>query len=305
MSLSCADVSNCSGNGECVAYNTCDCDLGWEGADCSNAMTGCCTGDGTCETVPAEGCAGTTVPACLGDTDGSGIDDACECATTSPAMVDVIPDAFGEMMPSIKNRRLSFSIPSPPRIQAIRVLFLDLPAPFDVLNGQQMWVGPPEQINESGGAVQPDQDSRNFTAATLQCEPFYTNWNAFGVVHVGHRGIVPEARYTVQTVDSQCDSNDEGTYAAALAIPTSRWGDVAGPFTNGGWSGPDGRVDITSDVVCTLEKFVNAAGAPIKARVDLEPDDIDHLINISDVTFVLNAFRGTKYPFAELPEPCN
>ena len=55
-------------------------------------------------------------------------------------------------------------------------------------------------------------------------------------------------------------------------------------------------MDITSDVTAVLVKFQNVGG-PEKARSDMEPSNVDFLINISDVTFVLNAFSGETYPF--------
>ena len=44
--------------------------------------------------------------------------------------------------------------------------------------------------------------------------------------------------------------------------------------------------------------------APIKARVDLEPATLDRIINITDITRSLDAFKGADYPFPPGPPPC-
>jgi hypothetical protein len=60
-----------------------------------------------------------------------------------------------------------------------------------------------------------------------------------------------------------------------------------------------------------LDKFRNLVPpslpcpAIIKARADVEPQTPDQLINITDVTLVLDAFRGFPYPFSPSgPPPC-
>jgi hypothetical protein len=58
-------------------------------------------------------------------------------------------------------------------------------------------------------------------------------------------------------------------------------------------------------VTAALDKFKNPAGAPAKARVNLEPSTPDPLVNIADVTYVLDAFRGFGYPFMPGPDPCS
>ena len=54
----CIGVNDCSGNGECVAFESCVCNSGWEGADCSTfnclevndcSSNGTCVGANTCD----------------------------------------------------------------------------------------------------------------------------------------------------------------------------------------------------------------------------------------------------------------
>ena len=55
---------------------------------------------------------------------------------------------------------------------------------------------------------------------------------------------------------------------------------------------------MTTDVTSVLQKFQNVDG-PEKARADVEPSVVDFVINIADVTHILNAFGGEPYPFTQ------
>ena len=59
-------------------------------------------------------------------------------------------------------------------------------------------------------------------------------------------------------------------------------------------------------MTAVLDKFKNLPGAPAKSRCDLEPDQPDFLINITDVVYALDAFKGFAYPFPGPPavDPC-
>ena len=57
---------------------------------------------------------------------------------------------------------------------------------------------------------------------------------------------------------------------------------------------------MTTDVTALLDKFKNSRGALITARADIEPGIPDQQINISDVTFALDGFRGRGYPAGAL-----
>ena len=67
---------------------------------------------------------------------------------------------------------------------------------------------------------------------------------------------------------------------------------------------PDGTVDVTTDVTAVLDKFKNLEGAPARARSDIDPTRPDQIVNMTDVTYVLDAFRGSDYPFEPAPPPC-
>jgi hypothetical protein len=126
-----------------------------------------------------------------------------------------------------------------------------------------------------------------------------------GMLHVYHEGIVPRGVYRIEVVDCGCDLGDPASYSPPLDLTETRWGDLCGPFVAGMYPAPDGRVDITVDVTADLNKFGNRPGSPIKARADVEPACLDWKINITDVSRVLDAFRGLAYPFGPLnPDPC-
>ena len=142
-----------------------------------------------------------------------------------------------------------------------------------------------------------------FLAATLQCTPVYREWTADGVMHVFHEGLVPGGVYDVQIINLGCDTALEGGYSAPLRITTSSWGDVVENCSVVPCLPPDGSVDVTTDVTAILDKFKNLNNALITARADIEPQVPDQKINISDVTFALDAFRGRSYPPDSFPPP--
>ncbi|UCC30253.1 MAG: hypothetical protein JSU86_18895, partial [Phycisphaerales bacterium] len=84
-------------------------------------------------------------------------------------------------------------------------------------------------------------------------------------------------------------------------VTMSRWGDVVRSCATWPCTPPDGVVGIPTDVTALLDKFKNL-GPPTfnpalrKARADLDWETPNKRIDISDVTFCLDAFRGVLYP---------
>ena len=218
-------------------------------------------------------------------------------ATEATCAAAAVPTAAGVA----KNRYLSFSAAPPSGAfgDAMRVRFDNLPPPHSVANGRQMWVGQPQLISENPGKVNPAEapGSGTFWAATLQCEPLFLDWTQFDVVHVYHRGIVSGASYTIQGVNSACPLDNELSFSFPAQVVTSIWGDLVKDCATSPCGGPDGSVDVATDVVALLDKFSAAPGSPIKARADLGPDVPDFIIDISDVLGTLDAFSGGGYPF--------
>ncbi len=234
------------------------------------------------------------------DLNENDIPDECECSSSGSNP----PDAGANAV--TKTRFLSFAGGNPGSDRAVRVTFVDLPDPYDAWNGETMWVGLPVDVSENGGSASPVPGFPNFHGATLTCEPFFTDWSTFGELFVHHEGIVPRGTYAIQTLAAQCPISGEFGFSAPLLISTGMWGDVVGPFDSEEqlWIEPDGRVDVTVDVVAILDKFVSRPGSPSKARVDIEPATLDLIINITDAIKAIDAFRGSGYPYVPGERPC-
>jgi hypothetical protein len=200
---------------------------------------------------------------------------------------------------------------------AIRMKLVNLPGAYAAWNGQRLWVGAPADVCETAGTGPGQSCPPGFPTtskfARLQCtQHCRSDWDTLGTVHVYHEGIVPGGTFHFEAINCADDPNDETRYSEPpLVVTTPRWGDCCGPFAAGAYPGPDNSVDVTVDVLASLEKFRNTSTAPIKARADVIGDanprvNLDLKINISDVTQVLNGFRSLPYPFTPtMPAPCN
>jgi len=285
-------IDECNASGQCEYTNVstgtaCDDD-----DVCTTA--GVCDGAGAClvtdiNTIP---CANDTV--CAPGTCNL-VTGFCECGCTAVAR----PLAEAVVVPRV--RYLSVTPDNPGVQTALRVTFSDLPAPFGGFSGTQMWVGSPFPVSESPGVAGPTPPT--FVAARLSCEAFFTDWGSVDTVQVFGEGIVPGGTYDVQAIGKSCYDVGVPRYSTARTVRTSRWGDLVGNCTVVPCTPPDGVVNVTTDIVGMLDKFGGRAGAPVKARADLEPSLPDFIISIADVVQGLDAFRGEPYPFAG-PSPC-
>ena len=207
-----------------------------------------------------------------------------------------------------KNRFLSFSGGDTDRLQAIRVTFVALPPPFNVWNGSKLWVTQPSLVSENGACVSTKalfcQGWPTFQAGTLQCEPFYRDWN-IGTVHVFHEGIIPEGSYRIQVIDSTCSVDDESSFSDPVELTAAKWSDTVRDCAAFPCPPPDGVVNIV-DALAVIGRFGTKPDSIIKARADLEPGCLDLQINITDVLFALGGFQGFSYPFEpSATDPCD
>ena len=272
------------------------------------------------------------------DENGDGIPDEC-CSPPAPA-ADLIDGVV-----SAKNRFLSFSmsVPPPPApgrsglgertvhtaasgvtgtlptgeqlalsssgpvgpLQAVRVTFINLPAPFDVFDGVTMWVDAPREVSENGASVLPIPGFSNFQAARLVCQPHYTDWSLFGTVHVFHEAIVPLGVYHVQAINEGCGEESELNYSSPLVLTAPTWGDTIEDATTIPPGPPNGVVEII-DVLAVIGRFGSLPGSIVKARADLAPGCLDLVIDISDILNALQGFEGLDYRFEPTaPDPCD
>lgn len=230
-----------------------------------------------------------------------GLDLSCVIQQAEPARPDeTLPDAGS----GTRNRALVFSAGEPGKSQSIRVTPRDLPGAFASLNGLPLWVGAPTEISENSGTILPQDapTSPIFQLAKLQCSSHTRDWNSVGPIHVVGQAVIPGGLYDIQVVNAGLEGV-EGAFSDAITIQTSRWGDIStgGPATPPG--PPDGTVDVPIDLVDLLIKFRNLPGAMTKSRSDLGPDLPNGLIDIVDITLMLEAFKGFEYPFPS-PSPC-
>ncbi len=267
-------------------------------------------------------------PGICQDLDVDGSVDVC-CLPSATPNAARLPDSNGNLLAAQNNRYLSFSFTPTFTKQAVRVIFRDLPPPYNLWNGTTMWVGAPRPVSEIGGSS--DATPPASMVGSLQCDPAFVQWSGICVsgwncvggvkdqqscstdadcaplVHVYHEGVIPGGQYEVQAVFEDCPLGTEANFLPPLLAPNPRWGDVGGRYDPSArvWTAPDGSVDVVTDVVAALGKFANRPNAPNKARVDVEPTLADQKVDIGDVTRILDAFRALPYPFSpRTPSPC-
>lgn len=146
-----------------------------------------------------------------------------------------------------------------------------------------------------------------------------------GVVHVFHEGIVPTrgtvvgppyvlevdpAQYLIEVVEIGCSLAAEDSYSLPIEIQQSLWGDLVEDLGTEPARPPlppaIGAVSLAFDVTALVDKFANKAGnEPVTSmRADVSPMILDKKIGMAtDVTFVLDAFKGGNYPPAALGDP--
>ncbi|MGD2108093.1 MAG: hypothetical protein PVI86_01750 [Phycisphaerae bacterium] len=206
-----------------------------------------------------------------------------------------------------KNRYLSFSEMDSGRQEAIRVKFLSLPG-YEYAEGRQMFVQEPYEVGEASGS--PGPGAENFWAATLGCDPFYTDWSVYDRIDVHDDAIVPGGLYRVQAVSDNHSPYDELAYSNPLDVRMSAAGDVAGDCGVTPCTAPQGVVDFV-DVSAVVEKFKNEPTALRKARADIINTDLqvpppDNKVDFVDIACCIDAFRGQPCPLpGPLPDdPC-
>ncbi len=254
------------------------------------------------------------------DLDESGIPDECECFESSVPEPDRL-DLPGNPI-SQKVRYVSFTAGDPDRNQAVRVVFQDLPSPYDTWNGAQLWVQEPQRHCEGCcGKWVPEPDNPPdygcvlrgieppwYWGADLGCEPLWTEWSQYDVVHVSNEGIIPEGVYDIQVVDDTCWLSIEGNYSPALTLSQSTWADAIDNCATFPCGPPDGVTGIV-DVTAILDLWKNLPNNIQIARADFEGSPAgdhrtpDQYIGITDVTYCLGAFLGDTYPGPGFPAP--
>jgi hypothetical protein len=289
---------------------------------CMEHTGACCDGTtGICnDNVPASQCP-TSAPQVRWEKGVSCADLKPPC---EPPPNDIIwnPDPLS---PDRTTRSLRFTVTGPgaSKLDAIRVTMVDLqnPNPANAVccppqdfsayeygatctdpGGCARWVGKPGTFYERQGPPL----SEPYRAARLQCSPFYADWvgeTASAPISVVGAEVMPSSEYSVKTYGSSCvgieaTCTDVGT---AVTMKTRRSGDVETGYNPPG----TGTQPDASDVTALVNKFKNLAGAPVKARSQLQPNlpELNTDVSATDIVAVVDAYKGFAYPYGG-PCPC-
>ena len=245
------------------------------------------------------------------DNNGNGIPDECECcASGAPRDVKIPVSLGGPLATLTANRTLAIQAGGDPGCtdQAVRVIFSNLAPPYDLWNGEELWLGAPVLTSELGSTPTPTVGFADNFWSQLQCMPeCRDDWAGFGDIYVYHEGVMPGSAYDIQVVDCTDPAclNDPAVFSPALLLDTSAYGDILGNCSQVPCSPPGGLPVNVNDALGVLSAFSTSPGAPRKARADIEPADLDRKINVSDALRVLNAFSGVPYPETpSVTDPC-
>ena len=183
--------------------------------------------------------------------------------------------------------------------------------------GQSWWVGPPDQDGVSRLVSEPFRH-------------FSDNWGL--AVHVGDCEVVPLARYVLRAYDGT-NFSDPFVVETATRPGDNYWADAVGPFGTfcngdssgaacdplnnscaggapclGAWTPADGAINF-DDIGAAVRLFQSPPGAvlPDMHWVDLHGDNAGDAVvdppnfvtNFADVQFMVLAFAGAPYPFAD------
>ncbi len=254
--------------------------------------------------------------------------DICACAPSSQPALEEILTGAGQLVPMRTMRMIGVRASSADagRSQAIRITATSLAPPFDVWNGQSMWVGQPTSYSELPGrgfdtpGAAAGEDT--FLSAQLQCTPMYTDWTLLGnqtvwirdpfivpsAIQVGGGGLSAPSVYAVQLVDELCSVGDENSFSIVAPITSAGWGDV-GELSGGVARAVNDTVSV-EELVFIQQKFsglggaANSGGRPIKARTDMlgvfagPSSTLDGVISVAELTAIADAFGGVTFPFA-------
>lgn len=221
------------------------------------------------------------------DHDGNQIPDECENCSTAATPLP-------ESQAVVKSRYISFVPNNTGRWTAIRVAGLLPSAPLN--DWKVLWVDSPWRVIEKeNGTIE--------ALARLSCKPVFRDWSSYSMVHVGDRVIVPRGFYRVQEIDLACVPPDGPPPAqpfgglnlsTSLNVSTTAiLGDVIGL---GPAAPPDAQITVL-DLGAAVDVLAHRPNALDMARADLSPADPDGWVNIIDVGWIIDTWKGKPYPF--------
>ncbi|MCH8147439.1 MAG: hypothetical protein IH987_05505 [Planctomycetes bacterium] len=204
---------------------------------------------------------------------------------------------------TLKNRYISFEPNNPGRQVKIEVtLSASLPHPGSL--GDSWWVQPPVVVQVGQfpkPLVGPDECVALLGGEATAAE---IDWDAVGcqTLHVTGCAVEPTSEYDVRMVLGSFESD-------ILTVPTGLqpgggrwWGDTVGIFDGAEWTPPQGVSNI-DDAVVAIKTFQGGQTVAPDGNVahlsvpDVEPGDINTVVNFADVLILIKAFQGDQYPF--------
>jgi len=154
-----------------------------------------------------------------------------------------------------------------------------------------LWVGPPREYPEEDSS----QPGLTFSAAGLQCDPYFRDWDTIGVLHVFGAEIVANSNYELDAIPAICTNRTDliVNSGTPLTVSTGRWGDAIAPF-EGEFS--PAQPDF-NDVAAIVQKFTSVPGAPNKVLAQLQPNTVfpGRSVDFKDIASDVNAFIGLAY----------
>jgi len=239
-----------------------------------------CTLGDTC--IPNPKCSGDGQ--CLGTPD---LGSACP----KPRFISFTPADFG-FETEIYVIFNSLHRPSPPYAPGIET------KDFSNFEGQFRWVGQPFDCVDSPAL------GTTLKCAMLTCTPTLVDWTAAigdQPLHITGDAIVPSSSYDIE----QWFDPPASTIPVKVArgVRTARWGDVGDPHQDP-LSSARNQPDVT-DIIFTVDKVKDSAGALSKPRVYLRGNIPDPTlsVNTTDIVLTVDALKGLGFPFSG-PSPC-
>ena len=203
-----------------------------------------------------------------------------------------------------KNRYLSID----PTVNDLEVAYqveLIEAADYPTAVGRTWWVGEPACYGyPNGDVVTPPPPTcegadRFAWVSKLTSTPVTRIWTE-APLHLSDCAVAPVVTYAIRA-----SSDDGATFSDSLEIGTAHnpagdaqtWGDVTGgpvPGMAGLWLPPDGATNFADvgNAIRTFENDAESTGSPPRVWVDVE---INQVINLADVQFIVNAFEGMSY----------
>lgn len=216
-----------------------------------------------------------------------------------------LPVESGTPNDRLKNRYISLRPNNRGRITKLEVT-LTAGLPHPALIGDSWWVRSP--VETAAGRFPKPLVGDGECVAFLGSESTAAemDWDGAGcrILHITGCPIEPTSAYDVRAVT-------ETDTSVALNVPTALqpgggkfWGDAVGFFDGVEWTAAQGTVNIddASVAISTFQGGQVVAPTPGSqvahlSVADVEPGNVNTVVNFADVLILLNAFRGDTYPF--------